>query len=367
MSRRVAQERARFDRHRTVARQQFADRQPQVRRLQRGAQVGHGDTAAGHQRRVDLRTHRAPRPADRRHFARARHALQVGLDAVRHALEREGADIRVAAEQRQRDDRHVVDALGLDDRVEHAQAARQPVGIRVHRVVQPHQRLGARHADLELHRDHCQPRLRHRHHVLDAGHLRQHLFGRRGHHLFHVAHRCARKRDQHVGHRDVDLRLFLARCREQREQTQQQRHQRQQRRDLRRLEVRGDASGDAEGWCIAALRMLALRPAGRVPPLAGRHTGQHLDALAVGAAQPHLAQHRRALVVEHVDAGHLAAAQHCRRRHEQARLGNRDARQPDTREHAGAHAAGGGRQADCATARCGCRHRPAAGPAPRRR
>ena len=59
-----------------------------------------------------------PGPPMRRHLARAGHALQVGLDAVRHALQVEGAGRPASsAEQRQRDDRHVVDALGLDDRV----------------------------------------------------------------------------------------------------------------------------------------------------------------------------------------------------------------------------------------------------------
>ena len=43
--------------------------------------------------------------------------------------------------------------LGLMIGAQHAQAGRQPVGVGIDGVVQPHQRLGARHADLVLHGD----------------------------------------------------------------------------------------------------------------------------------------------------------------------------------------------------------------------
>ena len=71
--------------------------------------------------------------------------FRSALDAVRDAFQVVGADRGVLAEKRERNDRHVVDALGLDQRAQDAQAPGQPVGIGVDRVVQPHQRLGARH------------------------------------------------------------------------------------------------------------------------------------------------------------------------------------------------------------------------------
>jgi hypothetical protein len=201
---------------------------------------------AGHARRVDLDAHGTARATHGDHLARAGNPFQLGLDAVRHALQVIGASLGVAAEECERDDGHVVDALGFDDRIEHAQASRQPVGIGVDRVVQPHQRFGARHAHLELHGDDRHAWPRHRHHVLDAGDLRQHLLGRCGHHLLDITHRRPGKRDQHIGHGHVDLRLFLARRHQHREDAQQQRHQRQQWRDLRRLEVGRDATRDTE-------------------------------------------------------------------------------------------------------------------------
>ena len=230
-----------------VAGQQLADRQPHIGRLQALAQVLHRHARARHAARIDLHPHRAARAAQRGHVLGARHALEVGLDAVRDALELISAGIQITAEQRQRDDRHIVDALGLDQRLQHAQPRRQPVAVVAQRVVQAHQRLRARHADLELHRQHRHARARHRHHMLDAGDARQHLLGRNRDHLLDIAHRGARKRHQHIGHGDVDLRLLLARRHQHGKDAQQQRDQRQQRGDLRALEQRGDPARRAQG------------------------------------------------------------------------------------------------------------------------
>jgi hypothetical protein len=127
---------------------------------------------------------------------------------VRHALQVERAGM--AAEQGQRDDRHIIDPLGLDDRGAGPQAPGQPVGIAVHRVMKAHKGLSARDADLELHRDDGQTRARHRHHMLRTGDLRQHLLGRPGHHLLHIPGAGAGKGDQHIGHRHIDLGLLFA-------------------------------------------------------------------------------------------------------------------------------------------------------------
>ena len=47
--------------------------------------------------------------------------------------------------------------------------------------------------------------------MLDAGNPRQHLLGRPGDQVFDVFGRRAGEGDEDVGHRHVDLRLFLAR------------------------------------------------------------------------------------------------------------------------------------------------------------
>jgi hypothetical protein len=48
---------------------------------------------------------------------------------------------------------------------------------------------------------------------------------------------------------------------------------------------------------------------------AGAQAGQHLDLVTVGPAQAHLAQHRLAGAVQHVQRGQLGAAHDCRLRH----------------------------------------------------
>ena len=173
------------------------------------------------------------------------HALEFGLERARDAFQVVRRQ-HIAAPERHGQHRHVVDALGLDDRWQRTQIARQPVLVRVEHVIQAHQRFGARHADLELHRQHGQPRPRHRIGVLDTGDLRQHLFGRPRHHVLHIGAARSRKSDQHVGHGHVDLRLFLPRRDQHGEQAQQQCHDRQQRRDGIGLERSRDAARNAQ-------------------------------------------------------------------------------------------------------------------------
>ena len=74
--------------------------------------------------------------------------------------------------------------------------------------------------------------------------LRDHLFGRRGHQRFHIPGRRARKRYQHIGHGDVDLRLLLARRHQHGKQAEQHRHQRDQRRELRMQKKFREATGN---------------------------------------------------------------------------------------------------------------------------
>ena len=360
---RVAQERADLDRHRPVADEEIADRQAEIGRLQRLMQIGHRDPGAGEARRIDLDPHGAAWAAERRDLARPGDALELGLDAVGDALEVVGARGRVLRVHRQRDDRHVVDALGFDQRRADAEAARQPVGIRVDRVVEADQRFGAWHADLELHREHRHAGPRERHHVLDAGDLRQHLLGRRRHHLLDVAHRGARERDQHVGHRHVDLRLFLARRHQHRERAEQQREQREQRRDLGRLEEGGDAAGDAQ------LRLHGADRPGFAPPCRACGSSATRSPAPTPAststwppsraAEPHLAQSGPAVGIDHVEGREFGAPDDRLRRDVEPSVAAIGRREPGPREHPRRHAVQPGRQGeaklDGVRRRVGCR------------
>ena len=238
----AGQIRAGFERQGPVALQQIAQGRALVGALQGAAQVVHGDAQGGQPGRVQLHLHGMARAAQGAHLARAGHALELQLQAVGHALEVVGTDGGVGAVQGQADDGHIIDALGFDQGFDHAQARGQPVAVAAHGVVQAHQGLGARHAHLELHGDHGQARARHRADMLGACHLGQHLLGRRGHPLLDIGHAGTREGNQHIGHGDVDLGLFLTRGDQHGEQAQQQRHQSQQGRDLGALEQRDGAA-----------------------------------------------------------------------------------------------------------------------------
>ncbi len=229
-----------------VARGEVAGRRRGVGRRQGPLDVGQRDAVGVHPLRLDGHPQHAVRPAERDDFARARDALQLDLQRVGDLGQRQAAGLRPLAVQGQGDDRHVVDALGLDDGLAHADVRLDPVAVGHQRVVQSHQRRDAVLADLELHRQDGQPGPRDREDVLDAGDLRDHLLGRHGDDVVHVLDPGAGERDQHVGHRHVDLRLLLLRRDQHREDAEQQADQRDQRRDLRGQEGARDAARDAE-------------------------------------------------------------------------------------------------------------------------
>ena len=212
---------------------------------QRVADVGRRELERGEPLRLEQHADRASRSADRGHLARARHALELRFQRVGDAFDLEGAAFVVVGPQRERDDRHVVDALGLHERLAHSELLGEPIPVRVDRVVEAHQGFGARHADLELRRHDGQARLRDREDVLEPMDLTDHLLGRDRDQRLHILRRCAGKRDQHVGHGDVDLRLLLARRHHDGERAGEQRADRDQRRQPRSEEELRDASGDA--------------------------------------------------------------------------------------------------------------------------
>ena len=161
---------------------------------------------------------------------------EAGGEGMR--LEMVDGDEGPLADQRQR--------LG-GDRADDEPADEAGPGRDRHRVElgQRDLRAGQRAADDEVERLDMVARGDLGHHAaigLVGGDLRQHLFGRHRDHLLDVPHRGTRKRDQHVGHRHVDLRLLLARRDQHGEQAEEQRDEGQQRRDLRRLEQGRDAA-----------------------------------------------------------------------------------------------------------------------------
>ncbi len=224
---------------------QRAGRLGSVADLEGVADVLGGNTVGIHPLRVHDHPHHAVRPAQCFNFARALDPLQLDFGGMGHLPQLVGAAGDILRPQGQADDRHVVDADRLDDRLAHAEIGGDPVAMRLDSVVQAHQGLGAILAHLVLHGQHRHAGARHGVDVLDAGNKRQHLLGRRRHQAFHVLGGSAGEGNEHVRHGNVDLRLFLARRHHHGEQAEQEGDERDQRRHLRLQEAFGDTAGNA--------------------------------------------------------------------------------------------------------------------------
>ncbi len=149
-----------------------------VARGQGLAQVIERHAEAGHALRVQFDVDDLLRAADGVDIPGARYPLDLRLQRVSHFFQFLGAAFRVLGPERRGNDGHVVDALGLHDGWQDAEILRPPVLVGEDRVVQPHECLGARLADLELHGEHAHARAGHRVHVFHPVDLREHLLHR---------------------------------------------------------------------------------------------------------------------------------------------------------------------------------------------
>jgi hypothetical protein len=122
--------------------------------LQRPRQFADGQPVASQLLRIECGVHDLVRPPDGVHVARARHALQLGFDRVRDLLQLVRAALLVACPERQAEDRDIVDAFRLHQRLQDADAWRTPVLVRIDRVPESYDRARAFLADLELHGQH---------------------------------------------------------------------------------------------------------------------------------------------------------------------------------------------------------------------
>ena len=232
-----------------------------VGHLERGGDFLRRDAESVHPLGIHQHANGVVGAAQRRYVARALDALQFNLDGARHLLQLVGRAFRVFRPEREAEDGHVVDAARLDDRLLHAEIGRQPVAVRHHGVVEAQHGIVVFDTDLELHGDDGHAGARHRIDVLDAMHARQHLFGRAGDEILDILGRGPGEGDHHVGHRHVDLWLFLTRGDEHGENAEQEGDQRQQRGHPRFLKGGGNAPGNAErrgaGGLLAGHRLFA--------------------------------------------------------------------------------------------------------------
>jgi|GEM_PF-4829146 len=93
------------------------------------------EPVSGHALCIEPHVHDVIRSADRIDVARALDAQQLSFDGMCDLAQLVAAATRIGCPQRERDDRNIVDALGLDERLQYAQVLRPPVLMRVNGVV----------------------------------------------------------------------------------------------------------------------------------------------------------------------------------------------------------------------------------------
>ncbi len=107
--------------------------------------------AAVRRDRIELDADQGFRVSDRIHVAGVWNSFDLTFDGARHLSEFMSTERRIAAPQGEGDDRHVVDALRLDQRLPDTDARRSPILIRIDGVVEPYDGIVTMDADLVLH------------------------------------------------------------------------------------------------------------------------------------------------------------------------------------------------------------------------
>ncbi len=192
--------------------------------------------------RVDLDAGHARPAADDGHLRHVGHFLDGVVQ-----LRRQQPQLVVVVTgrpERHAENRHVVDRAELDEGP--LRTRWNLVDVAVQLLVQAHHRPLLVLADLEADDDQRPARTRRGVHVLDAGNLPEQFLDGSGDALLDLRRRGAREIDEHVHHRDDDLRLFLARQAEDGHHAEGGGGHDHQRRELGVDEGRRDATGGSQ-------------------------------------------------------------------------------------------------------------------------
>ncbi len=239
---RGAQERAGVEGERTLSRLDHADATLGIGRGDGLGDLVEPDAEAGEALGKDLDLDRVGPSAGDEALRGVGHLLET-LHHV-EAQRAQRAFVDLVAPQRERDHRHVVDALGLDER--HAHARRDLVEVGLDLVVELDQRRAHLLADLELHGHHGAVAFGGGVDVLDAGDLAHQPLERVGGERGHLLGGDAGILEEHVDHRHRDLRIFLPRREDQAHDAEPEAGEQEQRRQRRIDEGLREAAGKPE-------------------------------------------------------------------------------------------------------------------------
>ena len=214
--------------------------------------------------------HGALLAAENGHLGDARVLRQLDLQLLGDLLELHGRGVRGA--ERVGEDRDVVDPAGDDER--RHRAGRELSGLLGELRVDPHRRLVGVGPDEEADDDHPARGLRDRVDVLDVRDLVDRLLEGRRQPALDLLGGGPRHPEEDVDHRDLDLRLLLARRHHDGERADEEGGDDDERRQLRLEERLRDPAGGADG---AAGHLEAERLALRVG--VGRRRGRPRGAL----------------------------------------------------------------------------------------
>ena len=207
--------------------------------MQHGREIRRAELAGSQRGGIDRDAHHPASAADERRLGdlgnRFYHVVHLGGETP----EREVVVRR--AVQRERQDRYIVDRAWFDDRRRHTHGDTVKIGLQL--LVEPYERG----LDVRAHRE------AHDHHrgagtgggveIFDAGDFPEQFFHRPRDAVFHFPRSGSGHADEHIDHRDLDLRLFLPRQHQHSEEAEQHRREDGDGRELRLRKHSGEPAG----------------------------------------------------------------------------------------------------------------------------
>ena len=207
--------------------------------MQHGREIRHGEVAGGQRGGIDRDAHHPARATAERRLGNLGNGFYHVVHLRGETAEREVIERR--ALQRERQNRHIVDRAGFDDRRRHAGG--DTVKIRLQLLVEPHERGLNLRTHPEAHDHQCGRGAGSGIEIFDAGNFPEQFFHRPRDAVFDLPRGGARHPDKNIHHRDLDLRLFFPREHQHGKEPEQHRSNHRDRREFRLRKHSGQPAG----------------------------------------------------------------------------------------------------------------------------